>query len=734
MKKSIIILFILSFWVTACGNQAVVQESSNKNIQQITESEEMDENIPTDDIEYIIPAQSFEAGNGTAEDPYQIANAEQLALLSELCSYEKYDELDFEEAEHYIKGHYVLVADIGLNDISDFETWDTKAPKWQWKPIGETKDFMGTFDGNGHTIRGLYICNTKDISKAEAFEEGYNPGIFGKVFGAIIKNVNLADSYIVVKGNVDYVGGIVSSAYGTDILNCQSSVKIDTGNDSVCVGGVIGNLQYGNIKECFFSGELSYGPNNMVGGIAGNVSYFDVISGCNNKGYFSFNEEGDSFSYVGGIVGRADSQEESRIENCINESSIKSKDAKLGGIAGIVALSEVRHIELGETTVSLPAHVTISGCMNKGELISVCKDYAVGGIVSEIHNSSSLINDKISDMGVEIINCTNEGNMESAYMAAGIIGNCISASMWEIRECKNYGSIKAEKYAGGIVGQVSPSNLNSKIEKCLNEGAVYSEHYAGGILSSTLGFSLNVSEKNAGDIVVSECINTGNVSGGYAIAGIIGSCDSAVSAMYIQKCVNEGKIQGEDPYRIGGILGNSGFGDMLEYSKAVFVIQDCVNRGILIHKDGKIPFDLENVEKETLSQEELENYEEGTSAVRVIAGPAIGGIAAYCKQGIIENCFDYGKIFLGSNAIVAFTHENLMAEQESEVVFCGGICGNYFYMESTGSTLENTGIRDCVYSNNMPIGVYVSIENEGIENLQALSLDKVEKMAQGVLK
>lgn len=394
----------------------------------------------------------------------------------------------------------------------------------------------------------------------------------------------------------------------------------------------------------------------------------------------------------------------------------------------------MRHIELGEAAVSLTAHLTISGCINIGELISECKDYAVGGIVSAIHNSSSLIDNEISDMGVEIINCNNEGNIESVCMVAGIIGNCTSASKWKIENCTNTGNITGKRYAGGIVASVSPSNLESKIEKCINKGKVQSEQSTGGILGNILGFSLNVSEKNAGNIMVSECINTGIVSDGYSIAGIVGSCDSAVSTLYIQKCVNEGEIRGEDSYRIGGIFGNSGFGDMLEYSKAVFVIQNCINRGVLIHKDGKIPFDLENVEKKILSQEELENYEDGTSAVRIIAGPAIGGIAAYCKQGIIENCFDYGKILLDSNSVVAFSHENLMAEQESEVIFCGGICGNYFYMESTGSTLENTGIRDCAFSDSMPIGAYASIENEGIENLQVLSSKELEKMAQSVLK
>lgn len=281
MKKSFIILFMLLFVLTACTNPKTVQEEITETTQPVTEIEE---NPPVDDVAYIVPAESFEAGNGTAEDPYQIATAEQLALLSEFCSYEKYDELDYEEAENYIKGHYILVADIELNDVSDFETWDTKAPKWQWKPIGETKDFRGTFDGNGHTIRGLYICNTKDVSKAESFEEGYEPGVFGRVSGATIKNVNLKDSYIIVKGNVNYIGGIVASAYEADIINCQSSVKIDSGNDSVYVGGVIGDLQYGSIKDCLFDGEIHYGQHSMVGGVAGKVSYFDMISRCSNRG------------------------------------------------------------------------------------------------------------------------------------------------------------------------------------------------------------------------------------------------------------------------------------------------------------------------------------------------------------------------------------------------------------------------------------------------------------------
>lgn len=726
MKRMILFMLVVTI-LAGCGKQEKIQEIVN-GMTEVTAQEE--EVITMEDVEYISPAENFAGGNGTQEDPYQIETAEQLALLSELCSHEKYWELDVDEAMEYIKGHYVLIADIELNDVSDFAMWDIRAPKWQWKPIGGTYQFMGSFDGNGHTISGLYICNTKNIREAELFEEGYCPGIFGNTSNAIIKNVTLKDSYIVVNGQVDYAGGIVASAYKTDIVNCQSEIKMEL-EDCVQGGGIVGILQYGNIQKCIFNGKISYGQNSYIGGIGGSASYFNTISGCYNNGKFEIKEGGDAFSHVGGICGRISPKEDSLLEDCINESNLEVKEAQnLGGISGIMSLDQVRHIDLGETTISMPAHLTVKNCINKGSLSSESNDYAVGGITSEIFNTSSRIDNEITDMRVEIINCSNEGKIESVYSAAGIVGRCVSASMWRIENCTNTGNIISNGYAGGIVAFAEPSNLESKIEKCVNNGKVQAEISGGGILGHLIGFSLSVSEKDAGDVIIDGCKNQGSIlveDSIYGTGGIVGSCASNVSTLFIQKCANEGEVRGEGSCRMGGILGNSAFANAKEYKGIGFYISDCVNLGTLIQGKGDYLLKTEEREIRQLTQEELEKYMADIN-VAVAGGTDIGGIVGYCKQGILENCVNLGKIMMEQEKYVVYCLADIVDEEN--LIYIGGICGLYDYSERTQ---ENTGMKNCIYSESLPMAAFAPYGNDNTE-VQTLSIKELQKRAEEILR
>ena len=56
----------------------------------------------------------------------------------------------------YRTQNYILTADISLNDASDYENWGTERPEYDWRSIGAEATFTGVFDGNGHTISGLY--------------------------------------------------------------------------------------------------------------------------------------------------------------------------------------------------------------------------------------------------------------------------------------------------------------------------------------------------------------------------------------------------------------------------------------------------------------------------------------------------------------------------------------------------------------------------------------------------
>ena len=88
-----------------------------------------------------------------------------------------------------------LTKDITINEgvLDSNGDLNTNTTFDKWKPVGTlNRPFIGTFDGDGHTIRGLYVN----------VNENY-VGLFGCVGeGGTVKNVTIADSYVYGKVNV----------------------------------------------------------------------------------------------------------------------------------------------------------------------------------------------------------------------------------------------------------------------------------------------------------------------------------------------------------------------------------------------------------------------------------------------------------------------------------------------------------------------------------------------------
>lgn len=99
-------------------------------------------------------ADGFASGSGTENDPFIIESASQLAYLARSVS-----------SGTAYKGEYIkLTNDIVLNDTSNWLSWGTAAPDNSWTAIGKSDEFSfcGTFDGDGHTVGGIYINNTNN--------------------------------------------------------------------------------------------------------------------------------------------------------------------------------------------------------------------------------------------------------------------------------------------------------------------------------------------------------------------------------------------------------------------------------------------------------------------------------------------------------------------------------------------------------------------------------------------
>ena len=148
------------------------------------------------------------------------------------------------------------------NVLNDNGTLNTAlANPREWTPIGNTSHiYSGTFDGQNHTVSGLYFNDTEPTT-------GMYVGLFG-CNGGTIQNVGVVDSYIKC---LNFAGGVCG--YNGDsgtITNCHNSGEvIATATASACVGGVCGyNGDSGTITNCYNTGEVS-GTGNYVGGVSG---------------------------------------------------------------------------------------------------------------------------------------------------------------------------------------------------------------------------------------------------------------------------------------------------------------------------------------------------------------------------------------------------------------------------------------------------------------------------------
>lgn len=221
------------------------------------------------------PAAPYGGGTGTEADPYIISTAQHLANLAYMVNNgNKYFGCYFELSDSIAFNNNVLASDGSLNSGS-FKAWTS---------IGNgDNSFQGTFNGNGYTIKGVYISASKD-----------NNGLFGSVNSGSIANLRVVDSYIAGSNHT---------------------------------GGIVGQVQYGSLSRCYFDGTIYDSKSSYrIGGICGYVSN-STITACASYGKIT------GVEYVGGICG---CQVSSNISYCINGGDISSIDY---GSAGIAAYS-----------------------------------------------------------------------------------------------------------------------------------------------------------------------------------------------------------------------------------------------------------------------------------------------------------------------------------------------------------------------------------------------------------
>lgn len=202
-----------------------------------------------------------------------------------------------------------------------------------WEPIGSglSDSYTGTFDGQGHTISGLY-CSVSASASGAAIA-----GLFHTIGdGGTVRDLNVADSFVSADGGTSKAGGICEYNLGA-ITGCTFSGSVSAGGGySSTAGGVCGE-NYGDITGCTFSGSVRAGGEafSTAGGVCGlNV---DTIENCLNTGAVTGTGNGD----IGGVCGENGNRtEEGTVTNCLNTGTVtaepesESSSANIGGVCG----------------------------------------------------------------------------------------------------------------------------------------------------------------------------------------------------------------------------------------------------------------------------------------------------------------------------------------------------------------------------------------------------------------
>ena len=396
-------------------------------------------------------AEAYDGGDGTPENPYQIATAEQLALLAQQTN-----NGDTGEA------HFILTNDINLNGTGGQEWTPIGTAKTTWLnqityTVEPSNPFMGVFDGNNHSITEMYIDDADIL------------GLFGCTLDATVRNLRVENANVTQGASV---GIIVGLAYNTDITDCEVSGEVQAYGSKV--GGIAGHYIAQDIdndtvfiRNCVNNAYITAGVF-YLGGIAGFTEMDNgnlVIDHCVNNG-----EIGDMWNTgtAGGIVG----QGSFILRHCHNFGKI-SGETSAGGMVG-----EGGYFGLIEFCSNHPTG-EITGGSNAGGIIGtpIYTTIRMSGNMASVtgQGTTMILVGGIAGSDGSISNCFNTGNLsgeltDADYPIAQFGGITGSPTMGYVYNVYNTGQITKPSnpyLTNGIYGHIIPAILSdTAIRNC----------------------------------------------------------------------------------------------------------------------------------------------------------------------------------------------------------------------------------------------------------------------------
>ncbi|MEA4896497.1 MAG: hypothetical protein VB064_14725, partial [Oscillospiraceae bacterium] len=370
-----------------------------------------------------------------AEGVYQIGSAAELAWFANEVNNEERRDIDA-----------LLIDDIDLNGK-------------QWTPIGagyayndETGDsstrygiiddtaYMGTFDGGGKTISGLYISTVPEVETADQRKNGNRPLHYETycqgLFGIIGKEGSVK--------NLTVDGEVLANATGTFYVNAAHYV-----------GGIAG-INMGLIVNCVNEADIT--GHVYVGGIAGEV-------GAQTAGQIK-------------VAGR--------VLNCANYGDVTGtawSSTNAGGITGQLAYGKLQYVE-NHGNVSAPYY-------DPSGFAEYARSVDIGGIAGESVNdpASPTFIDRAWNSGS--ISAPEGGNRKAGIV--GLVQQCTITNVYNtgtVSDCYYYsGGLAGFLYSGSVTNGYSTATVTKYSTSVGNQSGLLVGRASNGTLLKSLYYA-----------------------------------------------------------------------------------------------------------------------------------------------------------------------------------------------------------------------------------------------------
>lgn len=411
--------------------------------------------------------------------------------------------------------------------------------------------------------------------------------------------------------------------------NVTSEQSVPIGNSSTKFSGTFDGKNH-TISNFKTSGQYS----GLFGYVNGATIQNLTVNVTNNAGATS----------AGGLVGAVNGT--TTIRNCTVNGTI-SGTHQVGGFVGFA------QGVYQDNTLVLPCNLTIEGCTNNATVTTTSQASdnnrtSAGGFVGYVNAGATVTIKSYIDENGQTKKSTNNGKISTTSSADNKgVGGFVGYSYGKITltDCVNEknATITGKERVGGLVGYIGKADSDSQkemvISGCENKAAVTSNS-----TNDVYGIGGIVGYNSGHKVAMTNCINSGAITGTHETAGIIGYSDHSD----ISGCTNSGAVSGFAT--VGGIVGKMGGGSIVSCKNTATVK---ASKARDIDGDGNLDGAYLGGIAGWIAGNVNNCYNSGTVTTETSWGNSniVGGIVGYLVNGkTVSYCYNSGTI-VGSSQI-----------------------------------------------------------------------------------